>query len=70
MVKNMLADCTKIENKIKSLIYQGRIKNEEDLINVPINSLYKMYGICVKDLICYSCYKSNGVTCKYGCNPE
>lgn len=66
----MLIDYTKVEKHIEELINEGKIKNEHDFDDVPIDEIPKRYGLCVKDLICYRCYKGNGLTCKYRCNPE
>jgi hypothetical protein len=66
----MLIDYIKVENQIKALISEGKIKSEDDLEDIPIDEIPEKYGLCIKDLICYHCYKGNNFTCKYGCNPE
>lgn len=61
-------DLKVIKEKIQLLIKNGKIKNEEELKNVPIDILYKKYELCVDDLLCYFC-KSNS-ECDSKCKKE
>ncbi|MBZ9633224.1 helix-turn-helix transcriptional regulator [Clostridium sp. FP1] len=53
----------KIKDDIKLLISSGTIKREEELEDMSLDNIYKIaekFNICIKDLLCYFCFKSNG----------
>lgn len=60
-----LMDHKKVKDQINELIKTGKIKSEKDFDHIPIDEIKPKYGICVKDLICYRCYKDNDNTCRY-----
>ena len=61
----MLMDHKRIEDQINLLIKAGKIKSERDFDHIPIDEICERYDICVKDLLCYFCYKDNDNTCRH-----
>jgi hypothetical protein len=52
-------DINKIEKHIQALIDSGKIKNYEELKDIPIDKVYDKLNICPKELLCYYCQKEN-----------
>lgn len=58
-------DILKIEKEIQALIDSGKIKDEDEIKNMPIDDICNKLNICVKDVLCYFCYKDKIYTkCK------
>lgn len=48
-----------IKKKVEKLIEKGKIKNEEELQEIPIDKLFQDFQLCAAEVICYFCYKNN-----------
>lgn len=63
----MKSNYYKTIKNIKNLIADGKIKNEDELMNIPIDKLAG-FNLCAKDLVCYFCYQNNNNKCIYNCD--
>ncbi|GCD12686.1 helix-turn-helix domain-containing protein [Clostridium tagluense] len=62
-VDKIVINTDKIKDDIKLLISSGTIKSEDELENMSLDNIYKIaeeFNICIKDFLCYFCFKGNG----------